>query len=89
MTIKICTLFLNKGVINLFLFLKQITLRQHACRSRDRKTLMKINLSDNWNAHLALRYFISRAIVLYVALLITRWFLKMRKEDIKHEKERK
>lgn len=50
---------------------------------------MKINLSDNWNAHLALRYFISRAIVLYVALLITRWFLKMRKEDIKHEKERK
>lgn len=81
--------FLNKGVINLFLFLKQITLRQRACQCRHGKTLMKINLSDNWNAHLALRYFISRAIVLYVALLITRWFLKMRKEDIKHEKERK
>lgn len=40
---------------------------------------MKINLPEKRKAHLALRY---RAIVLYVALLITRWFGfdKMRKE---------
>ncbi len=63
--------FLNKSVINLFVF-KHITLQQ--CLCGDRKTLMKINVSGIWNAHLALRYFISRAIVLYVALLITRWF---------------
>ena len=51
---------------------------------------MKINLSDIWNAHLPLSYFKSKAIVLYVALLITRWFSRENeKEDVENIKKEK
>lgn len=62
--------------------LKKITLRM-CCE--DRKTLMKINVSEIWNTYPALRYFRSRAVVLYVALLITRWFYGQNKKGIYRE----
>lgn len=54
--------FETKTVIISFLFYTQ----------EDKKTLMKISLSEMWNTHRTLCYFKSKAIVLYVALLITR-----------------
>lgn len=63
-----------------FFFFKRITLQPCVCRRADRKTLMKINVSEIWNAHLALHYIRSGAIVLYVALLITRWFRREKKK---------